>query len=158
MVHYYGRAMANAHCALYINIWFHIMLCNSVTKYFSLHFHIVSYYNIFYWLVLLSGVGKFKEVQLSVSSIHCPLSSTVQHPIKYDSLAEHGAVQRSMLFIAKLSFVQFSAVLCRFCSFVQFSADLCCFVLFFSQFCAVLCNGHMALSTLSFGSSAAAVV
>ena len=140
--------MANAHCALYINIWFHIMLCNSVTKYFSLHFHIVSYYNIFYWLVLLSGVGKFKEVQLSV---------TVQQPIKYDSLAEHGAVQRSMLFIAKLSFVQFSAVLCRFCSFVQFSAVLCCFVLFFSQFCAVLCNGHMALSTLSFGSSAAAV-
>ena len=76
---------------------------------------------------LLSWVRKFKEVQLSVSSIHCPLSSTVQHPIKYDSLAEHGAVQRSMRFIAQpyfllCYFVQFCtvfAVLCSFCSFVQ---------------------------------------
>ena len=102
MVHYYGRAMANAHCALYINIWFHIMLCNLVTKYFALF---ILYHIIYNWLVLLSWIWKFKEVQLRVS---------VQHPIKYDSLAEHGAVQRSMLFIAKLSFVQFSAVLCCF--------------------------------------------
>ena len=121
MVHYYGawRAMENAHCALYINIWFHITMCNSVKNHFS--------YNS---SALLSWVRKFKEVQLSVSSIHCPLSSTVQHPIKYDSLAEHGAVQRSMRFIAQpyfllCYFVQFCtvfAVLCSFCSFVQWWA------------------------------------
>ena len=43
--------MENAHCALYMNIWFHITMCNSVKNHFS--------YNI---LTLLQNMVQYREV------------------------------------------------------------------------------------------------